>query len=278
MRQFKKAFCVALVGVLALAIAACGGGETQEPMQVPEVTTAPVSLVETVYGPLAFPQELYDELRHTEVIEGSIAVEIFYMMGTEGEKELYRIYFADPQAGTHAGYLKTDSGEISVSYSLCVYDDEIFDTEDDRKLYHNMMDAFSVIMNSLHDDERFSEEGYQTPVGQQEVKLRYWTVTLPESIQYTETEENGNYRVNFFGEVSGERIDLYMVGLGDVESEATIGTYTVDGVKRSVYVQTYESSWSDILNDDNYEIAYHMMDTINDVIQQIQSSEYYSAQ
>ena len=168
--DIRKWICLALAGVLVFSFAACGK-ENQEPLQAPEVTTtAPaVVLIETVYGSLAFPKELYADLHHTEVTEGPVAMEIFYMIGTEGEKELYRIYYADPQAGTNAGYLKTDSGEISVSYSLCIYEDEVFDNEDDRKLYSNMMDAFSVIMNSISDDERFSEERSQEPVDQQEV-------------------------------------------------------------------------------------------------------------
>ena len=274
---FKRSLCVALAVVLLLSLAACGS-KAQEPLRAPDAQNAAVATVaiETAYGTLAFPEELQDHLHHVEAIEGSIAMEVFYMTGQEGEKELFRIYFADAQAGTHVGYLTVDGLEIPVSYSICEYADEDFSAEEERQLYYSMMDAFTVVMNSIHDNPNFSQTRAVAPVGDQEAKLRYWKVTLPENVHFTETEENGNYQVTFYGEVSGERIDLYRIGLGEMESESTIGLYTVDGVQMPVVIQTYSLEAYDGWPEEERMVIYNMMASINTVIQSIVTDKNYS--
>lgn len=274
---FKRSLCVVLALVPVLSLAACGS-KAQEPLRAPDAQNAAVATVdiETAYVTLAFPEDLSANLHHVESAEGSVAVEVFYMMGQEGEKELFRIYFADAQAGTPMGYLTVDGNELPVSYSTCEYAAEDFSAEEDRKLYYSMMDAFTVVMNSIYDNPNFSQTRAVTPVGDQEVSLRYWKVTLPENVRFTETEENGGYHVDFYGEHIGERIDLYQISLGEVEGESTLGWYTVDGVQKPIVVQTYSMEAYEVWPEEDRMVIYNMMSSINSVIQSIVADKNYS--
>lgn len=276
----RKACCriasLALAAILMLPLAACGGKD-QEPLRAPESTAAATTVaIETVYGPMAFPENLYSSVRHMEVTEGKTAMEVFYMVSEEGEKELFRIYFADDDMGTHMGYLTVDGTELPVSYSVCEYADENFANEEERKLYHSMMDAFSVVINSFYEDTRFSETRAVAPVGEREVKLRYWKLILPENVRYTETEENGNYCVEFYGEVSGERIDLYMIGLGDLEGESMLGLYKIKDKQIPIMVRTGNMEEYENWSEEEQTIIYNMMASLNTVIQTIVADENFA--
>lgn len=264
---------VALAIILVLTLTGCG--KNGDPLRPPTEPAEALVSIETKYGSLDFPKALYDKLRHTEVTDGSTAMETFYMIGAQGEKEIYRIYYADPQVGTLVGYLKTDSGEVSVSYTLCEYPEGTFADAEDQQLYHRMLDTFGVIMQSIHSDERFSETEHQEPVSDREVDLRYWKITLPENIQYTQTEEDGNYRVDFYAQVSGERIDLFMIGLGDLEAETTLGMYTVDGVQKPVVVKTYDLQGYDSWPQEEQITIHKMMEALNPIIQAIIEDENF---
>lgn len=264
----RRGLCVVLVLMLVLSLGACAG-QKEEPLLVPSISGADTNSIETAYGPLAFPKALQEYLHHEEVTEGNVAMEIFSMVTEAGEKELFRIHFADAQAGTHMGYLTTENGEIPVSYSLCEYADEDFANEDERGLFYNMMDGFSVVLNSITADERFSETRAMEEVAEQDRKLRYWKVTLPENVLYTETDENGIYRADFYGEVSGERIDLYTIFVGNMESETVLGYYTVDGEQAPVVIETYDMDAYDIWPEEERIVIFEMMESLNTMVQTI---------
>lgn len=273
--SFRRSMCGWLALVLGLGLVACG--EAQEPLRAPtEDAAAATFTIETMYGTLEYPEALRANLRHMEVTEDAVAMEVFYMLGAGGEREIYRIYYADAQVGTHLGYLTTDNGEISVTYSFCEYDDEDFVDEEERKLYYSMMDAFSTVANSIHDDERFSENRAGTPVGSREVKLRYWNVTLPENVLYEETVEEDTYRVDFYCELSGERVALYYIGLGDMDAETVLGMFRADGVQKPVAVGTYDLMGYEQWPEEVQSTIHQMMESINDVIQVITSSQDFS--
>ena len=271
---FYRLFCMMLAFAILLSLVACE--KKQEPLRAPSGEKVSAIYIETAYGPLAFPEEFSGNMRHMEVTEGNAAMEVFYMVTQEGEKELFRIHFADMDVGTFMGYLTVEGAEIPVSYSVCQYEDSDFKDEEERKLYYSMMDGFSMIMNSIYEDARFSKARAVEAVGEREVKLRYWKMKLPANVQYTESEENGNYRVDFYGEVSGERIDLYMIGLGELEAETTLGNYTVNGVQMPVVVQTYDMGSYDIWPEEDRMVINEMMNSINTVIQTIVADKNYA--
>lgn len=274
---FRRLACLALTVALALSLTACGGTSSKgEPLRAPDKEALPTVSIETTYCTLAFPEDLFENLRHMEVTEGNIAMEVFYMVSEAGEKELYRLHFADAKIGTLMGYLTTDNGEVPVSLSQSEYEDTAFKDEEERKLYHDMMDAISIVMSSLRANPQFSETKAVAPVGEREVKLRHWKVTLPENVQYTESEEAGNYIVEFYGEHNGEIINLFMVALGDVEAETTLGQYTVGGVQKPVKVQTYSLDEYAAWSEEEQTVIYNMMDSINTVIQTIVADKNFA--
>lgn len=268
--------CLCITAILMIGLTGCGNTR-QEPLRAPTENTDTLVTIETAYGTLSFPEELVGNIRCIEVVEGRIAMNVFYMVTAEGERELYRIHYADDQVGTLMGYLTTDDGEISVSYSVCEYLEQDFANDEERRLYHSMMDAFSVILNSICSDPRFSEFRSLPSVADQEIGLRYWNVTLPENVQYSETEENGNYAVEFYGGVSGERIRLYRISLGESETGNVLGWYNVEGVRKPVMIQTYDLTAYELWPEEDYAAVCRMMDTINNVILAITQSEQFSA-
>lgn len=275
-RQYRRGICLVMV-ILLICMTACGGNDKEEPLRATEEKTVTTVAIETMYGALQFPEELFANLRHVEATEGRIAMEVFYMVSEDGEKELYRIHFADAKMGTHMGYLTIDEAEIPISYSVCEYEDQDFKSEDEKKLYYSMMDAFSVIVNAIHDDVRFSEARTVEPVASGEVKLRYWKVTLPENVMFAETDEkDGTYRVNFFGEVGGERINLYMIAIGNVEAETMLGWYTINGEQKPVMVQTHSTDVYESWSEEDRVVIYNMMSSLNVVIQTIVEDENFS--
>ena len=272
---YLRYLCIAMVVIAILCLAACTDG-SKDPLRATEETSATTAAIQTMYGTLQFPEALLGNLRHVEATEGQIAMEVFYMVTEGSEKELYRIHYADERMGSCIGYLTTDNGQISISYSICEYNDESFANEEERKLHHSMMDAFSVVMNSIHADERFSETRTMVPEDAQEATMRHWKLVLPSNVQFVESEDNGNYRADFFGIVEGERINLYMIGLGNLEAESMLGTYEVNGEQLPLVVETFDldeySTWSE----ENQRVIYQMMSTINDVIQQITASKGFA--
>lgn len=270
----RRCLCGFLAAIM-LSLIGCGHAGPELLRAPTEVAEATVS-IETTYGTLAFPEEAFGNMRHQEVTEGAIAMEVFYMVTEDGEKELYRIHYADEQIGTLVGYLLTDSGEISVSYSICQYEDGDFANEEERSLYHSMMDAFSFVLNSILTDRRFSETRTQVPVADQLVTLRHWNVTLPKNVQFSETEENGDYVVAFYGEVSGERVDLYRITLGETEEGTVLGWYTVDGIQKPIMVQTHDLTVYERWPEESQSVIYRMMDSLNTVVQTIVADENFS--
>lgn len=232
--------------------------------------------VQTHYGPIQFPEVLAGNVRHAETVEGDITLEVFYMVYESGEKEVFRIYFGSADMGEHLGYLNTDAGEIPVTFALCEYADEDFTLEEERILYSNMMTAFTVVSNSIQSDERFSELRSMEQVGEQGAQMRFWSLTLPDNVMWEESETNGIYRVDFYGMIEDKRIDLYYIGLGEMEADTKLGYFTVDGVQMPIMVGNSELVAFDSWSKEDQRVIYDMMDSINLVIQQIVACDQYS--
>ena len=232
--------------------------------------------IETVYGPIQFPEILFGNMHHEEAVQDDIAVEVFYMVSSVGNLEVFRIYYADPDVGAHLGYLTTDAGEISVTYALCEYADEDFPSEEDRVLFYNMMGAFSVVTDSIQKDERFSELRAIEQVDSSETKLRYWNVTLPDNVKYEENETDGSYRVDFYAIMGDMRIDLYYLGIGELEADTVLGYFDVNGRQKPVVVGSSNMDAYDNWSDEERLIIYNMMDSLNGVIEDIVTHKNFS--
>ena len=273
---WQRSICLLSLLLMLVGLAACSN--SKDPLKAPlEVENMQKTVaVQTHYGPIRFPEVLAGNMRHAETVEGDIALEIFYMVLDAGEREVFRIYFGSSGMGEHLGYLNTEAGEIPVTFALCEYADEDFTLEEERILYSNMMTAFTVVSNSIQSDERFSELRTMEQVGEQGAQMRFWSLTLPDNVMWEESETNGIYRVDFYGMIEDKRIDLYYVGLGEMEADTKLGYFTVDGVQMPIMVGNSElvayESWSK----EDQRVIYDMMDSINLVIQQIVACDQYS--
>ena len=252
-------------------------GQKKPTAELPEgPTVEPVVQIEMTLVTLDFPEALVGNIRHVGVSQDNVTMEIFYMLGKTGERELYRLVFGNINMGTHVGYLTTENGEVPVSVLFVEYA-ETFE-EEDRILYGRLTDAFSTMMNSLSEDPRFSETERVMPIGFREAKLKYWTVAIPENVQFEESGQGEGYRAEFFGIADGKRVPLYALLLGNAENPDTVlGYYTVDGKKLELSIITYDFGAYDNWTEESKAIIYNMMSSINTVIDTIVEDENYSA-
>lgn len=250
-------------------------GQT-DPNATEEVEESEYILLETRYGELPFPREYVENLKHQEVVQESVAMEIFYLVREEQEMELYRIYFGDDTVGNLLGYLTVAADEIPVTYTVCSYEEEDLKNTETRAVYGNLMDGFSTLLSAISSDNRFSATRSEPTVQYSEREMRYWTVTLPAEIEWVETEENDIYRVDFYGNIRNERTLLYTFTLGDAEAPTLLGSLLVNGEQKSVGVQSHFTQPGADWTEEERSSAYRQMETVQLVIQAIALSENFS--
>ena len=290
-KRFSESVLFAVLLILAAMLTACGDNTAMESTQPPggselvengvmgtEQPKQVLVEVQTKYMVLAYAESYIDVLSHQEVVSDTVAMEIFFMNVKTGTLELFRIYFGDETVGNVAGYLDVDGSEIPVTYTVCQYNDDEFADEDTRTLYYETMNCFNDIMSGMHTDERFHVEKAEVQVESATINLSYWSVTLPANMECEEFEENGQYKVSFYGNVAGERIALYTIYLGEPGAETVLGVYNANGVKRLLSLESYEIVLAEGWSDEDQEVAYGMLATINNVLQTIMSSENFSEQ
>ena len=232
--------------------------------------------IESEYYTLKFPQDLYENVRYMKVTEGSIAMDVFYMASQEAEKELYRICYGDGLTGTLIGYLNADGAEIPVTFSVCEYTEDDFADEAEWELYHNLMSAFNTVMKSVQENPDFSFERFTESIDDEKVKLRYWTVKLPENVLYEESETDGSYRVDFYGMFEQKRIDLYYLGLGEMDADSVLGYFTVNGQQMPVVIGSSDLLVQENWTEEEKRTIYNMMESINTVIEAVTNSNGFS--
>lgn len=244
--------------------------------QSDEPTESKYIEIETPYITLKFPEEDSAALIHEEEYLGNAVVEVFYMKTAGDDLPLYRIDFGDENAGDWLGIIKTDEEEITVTYTVfSATEEELQELDQQVETYSALMNDFNVLLNCIYEDSRFSSEKANDAVEDRELELTYWSLTLPELINCSEKTADGNYQADFYIEIQGEQILLYSVYIGDEQAETFLGQYEIEGNLKTISIETYDlndSEWSD----DERAIAYQMMDTINDVIQVICTSEQFT--
>lgn len=233
--------------------------------------------LQTKFGILEFPREYAENLKHTEVEETGTVIEIFSMISDEKEYELFRIYFGEVSNGSIVGYIHSESDILPVSVVL---DDSRmieFANEESVTQYYSMMEGLNVVLSSLYENEKFMKDEFEAQK-ESAMKLTHWNVTLPNTMVVSESIVDGIYEAVFSGEVLGENVALYRISIGEEKEEVPLGYFKLDGVKKAVYVQSYELGEQDTWSEDDYAAAYRMMDTINDVINVIMQSKQFSAE
>jgi hypothetical protein len=294
----KKIALLVLTGLILVLMAACGQGRDVNPDETAhaatqgseaeetEIATTPAVqeedlyiTIETRYLPLQLSMEHKDLIQHREVIEDDVAVEIFYMLTGEAEKELFRVYFGNEEIGDIIGTLETETGEIPVTASGCVYSPEDFADEEQLQLYYSMMGELNTVIQSIQNDSRFKAmDEIETPVvNTTETQLKHWKVSLPENMEVEETENGNVYQVDFYGLIAGEKLKLYTIYLGETQTDTVLGGYMINGEVQSLCVESFELVMEDYWSEQECTSAYTMLDSINNVIQTIVSSENFVA-
>ena len=234
-------------------------------------------ILTTRYGELPFPLEYAQYLQHREVVQEPVAMEIFSLVNQDREMELYRIYFGDDTVGPLLGYLTVAAEELPVTYTVCIYNEEDFPDGETRAIYGNLMDGFSTLLNAISGDSRFRTERSAPKIQYADGEMRYWTVSLPTDVEWVETEENGIYRVDFYGTIRDQRNLLYTITLGDAAAPTLLGSLLVDGVAQPVGVQSHFTQPNGDWTPEEISNAYRQMETIDLVIQAITGSQDFTS-
>ena len=234
--------------------------------------------INTPYIDLLVPEELEDVISSDESTYGSVYTRAFYMHYGEIELPLWRIDFGDANIGDWVGMLKTDNVDIPVVVTAFAASEEKLAALDEEgyKLFNDCMQAYSVMLDGIMSDPRFSAERPLAVGEDTSVELTYWTVTLPDMMKVSENTEGSNYEALFSGEVAGETVSLYWICIGENQAQSFLGYYEVDGVKKPVSVESFDLVERDSWSEDDYAAAYRMMDTINHVIETIMQSKQFS--
>lgn len=268
---------IALAVIAVLVIGLAVGKTDAKPNHVPQIPTVKIK---TPYIDLLIPMEVSEYITHEESTHGDIYTCTFYMNYSDKKLLLWLVDFGDSNAADWVGILKTDQGDIPVAMTGFVTSDEDLSAlgEEGSQLYGACMQGYSVMRDGIMADSRFTAERPVAVGEDKEMKLTYWTVTLPSKIQVHENSEDGNYTATFSGEVAGEMVLLYRITIGEEQTGSLLGYFEVDGVKKAVSVESFTLVERESWNEQDYATAYHMMETINQVIQTIMSGKKFSTE
>lgn len=272
LRKKRGWMIVGAVALLAIAVVVVWltGGQTE-----PE---NPTVKIQTPYIDLLIPLELEGVITSDESTYGDVYTRGFYMNYGGEEHPLWRVDFGDAKSADWIGRLVSDEGDIPVAMmGFAITNEELAALgEEGSQLYGECMQAYSVMLEGIMADPRFTQERALAVGEDAKVQMKYWSVTLPDKITVQETNKNGIYEATFTGEVVGEAVQLYRIRIGGEQIGILMGYFEIDGVKQPIFVESVTLVQRENWTVDDYETAYRLMDTINDVITQITSSKNYS--
>ena len=194
-----------------------------------------------------------------------------------GERELFRLYFGDGNTGDLLGTFHVDGQELPVTLAVTHYGADAFAEEITAQKYYQAMDALDYVLSSVRSDQRFVGKDELT-IEKNDQQIENWTFSLPQNMQWEKTDTKDGYRLDFFGNVNGEKYPLYSVAFGSERLETLLGVFNADAGSQLVSIEGAElpdtKEWSD---SDEMEL-YSMMDSINDVISVIMSDQNFSTE
>ena len=257
---------IVAVVVIALIIGGMAMGKSEPKIRCVKISTPHIDLL--------VPEELKDVITNDESTYGDVYTRGFYMSYGEMELPLWRVDFGDAYAGDWVGML----GDVPVTMTAFASSEEELAAlgEEGYILYSDCMQAYSVMLEGIKSDSRFSPDRPLDVGEDATVTLTYWKLSLPNKMQVQEYTEGGNYEAVFSAEVVGEMVTMYRVCIGEKQATSLLGYYEVDGVKKPVSVETMPLVERESWTEDDYAAAYHMMDTINLLIDTIMSSKQFS--
>lgn len=237
--------------------------------------------IELEYGfSIQIPAKYAEMVEHTEDRFQNRITDVFVMKTAEADISLYSISFGDRESGDWLGQLNIDGIGVPVTYTMFQLDEESLEKLDEKgvEAYEALRESFSELLNTVTADPRMmKDEAPENVVLGQEVEMTYWKVILPEAVQFEETNRDGVYQADFYGEILENQVMLYSVRIGGDSLQTELGLFEVGGEKKTVSVESTTLSDQNNWTQKEYETVYRMMDTINDVINAIMSSKQFSA-
>lgn len=221
------------------------------------------------------PRIHMSRMSHQKVTEDSVVMEIFSMDAGEEAVELFRIFFGDEARGNLIGYLRTQSGEVPVTMTVCEYPDDFFPDEDSRLAYYDLMDCLNRIVQTLEADPRF-HNAEKVPVEKTEAQVIDWKFSIPAAISWEQTVADGACRVDFFTHLMDRRIDLYRFAIGGEPLQTVLGTYLFAGEQQILSVESCPLPSTEGWPEETVTEFYRMMESINDVIRTLMSHEGFA--
>ena len=242
-------------------------GQSQESAESGTIT------LETSHGTVQIDAAFADILRYEEKKSGGRITERYTLVLGGTEKEVFRIGFGDETQGDLIGYLS----DTPVTVLVTPYGEADFQSAEDLQTYQRVMDLLNPILESIYGSGDFVKDvtPETEPAQTQQAVLTYWTVELPMDMRWEESTADGQYKADFYGTVNGEEYLLYTITLGG-EVANPLGAYMVEDTAMVLGVVLHNASSQMTHTEDGTMEAYGtMMDTVNDVLQVIESSEGY---
>ncbi len=241
-------------------------------------TDAPVTYtqLQTAYLTLPVPEDILTALRHQEVTQDDVSMEVFSMVFEERETELFRICFGDAQFGKQIGYLQVEQRDIPITLQICEYEEGYFGSEEERLAYYQAMDCLNGILKAIQEDSRFCEDLTEAPTEQKDVAIAAWNFQLPDTVEYEETESGDSYLLTFYTTIRGDRQDLYRIAIGEETLSSVLGTYLWNDEERQLSVESFPLPEMEGWSASDADTLYIAMDSINDVIATIMQAPGFS--
>lgn len=243
-----------------------------------EETTVPLvegTELKMTYLSVMLPQQVLENMLFESVVDGDTVMEVFSLKQIDGAIELFRVFYGKTGYGNEIGTLNVDGNNLTVSVVASNYDESVFADEETSDQYYAMMENLNLIVGVIQADPRFSSDEGKT-IHKQETQVAEWNFSLPEDVQWEETYNENSVKLSFFTEINGVRADLYAVSIGGETLQSVLGQYTYNGEMQPISVGTYPSPNMEGWEEKDITNYYQMMDSINDVIQTVQSNESFS--
>lgn len=286
------AVCMGLL-VIAAAVAVAlhfAGTGSKDPGQEPVTQTDPVKAtgsayeipqaadlqeleVVSDYGTFQLSGYWHGEMRADITDEDGYTISVYGQIGSQQEQHIFDVCFGGTE-GDHIGYVYDKNGEpVAVSIVLSAFEPDDSWTEQEKQEFYGMQSELNSIIGHL---ELVSEEEIGSVSDEEAMQIETPYVTLVYSGAYSDrirTEISGEdvVTVRFFGTPSGvAEVYLFDIIFGG-NAENAVGFYTADdGSAIAVEVQMGAAS-TDGWSDEPVAEYYVMMDSINDLLFQMEN-------
>lgn len=111
--------------------------------------------IETPYCKLEYPKEYFEYLYSEDGAEGDAVYKTFYCEFDNCKIELFTIYFNNPKAGYHIGYIKNDQDDVSLNIVLSDYERDDTISDEEFEIVRNMQEAVNDIIQSFIGNENY---------------------------------------------------------------------------------------------------------------------------